>query len=87
MGNAEPIRQRFDRVSSEKREPLDAEVQYMLDHNTAEPCSSSWASPCLLVMKPDHTFPPCPDYRKVNAVTKADSYPLPRMEDCVDQVG
>lgn len=27
------------------------------------------------------------DYRKVNNVTKADLYPLPRMEDCIDQVG
>ena len=25
--------------------------------------------------------------RKVNSVTKPDSFPLPRMEDCVDQVG
>lgn len=29
----------------------------------------------------------CTDYRKVNKVTKADSYPLPQMGDCVDLVG
>ncbi len=29
----------------------------------------------------------CTDFRKVNAVTKPDSFPLPRMEDCVDRVG
>ncbi|KAL1254353.1 hypothetical protein QQF64_016582 [Cirrhinus molitorella] len=28
----------------------------------------------------------CTDYRKVNAVTVPDCYPLPRMEDCVDSV-
>lgn len=29
----------------------------------------------------------CTGYRRVNAVTKPDSFPLPRMEDCVDSVG
>lgn len=59
----------------------------MLDHGLAEPSHSSWASPCLLVGKPDNTFRFCTDYRKVNRVTKADSFPLPRVDDCIDQVG
>lgn len=29
----------------------------------------------------------CMDYRKVNTVTKADSFPLPCIEDCVDRIG
>lgn len=29
----------------------------------------------------------CTDLRKMNSVTKADSFPLPRMDDCIDQVG
>lgn len=29
----------------------------------------------------------CTDYRKLNNVTKEDSYPIPRMEDCIDQIG
>lgn len=29
----------------------------------------------------------CTDYRKVNAVTKPDAYPLPQIEDCIDWVG
>ncbi len=87
IGDAKPIKQRFYRVSEEKRLQLETEVQYMLDNGIAEPCCSNWASPCLLVKKSDSTFRPCTDYRKVNNVTKADLYPLPRMEDCIDQVG
>lgn len=87
VGDAWPIAQRFYRVSPEKRKILDTEVKYMVDNGIAEPCSSSWASPCLLVCKPDSTYRPCTDFRKVNAVTKPDLFPLPRMEDCVDQVG
>ncbi len=29
----------------------------------------------------------CTDYRKVNSVMKPDSFPLPRMEDCMDRAG
>lgn len=43
--------------------------------------------PCILVGKPDGSHCFCTDFHKVNAITKTDSFPLPRMEDCVDQVG
>lgn len=59
----------------------------MVHNKIAVPSDSSWASPCLLVPKSDNTPRLCTDFRKVNAVTKPDSFPLPRMEDCVDQVG
>jgi hypothetical protein len=29
----------------------------------------------------------CTDYRKVNTVTKTDTFPIPRMDDCIDKVG
>lgn len=58
----------------------------MLENGIAEPSSSSWASPCLLVEKADKSPRFCTDYSKMNAVTKADKYPLPRIEDCIDQV-
>ena len=28
----------------------------------------------------------CTDYRKVNSVTKTDSFPVPRMDDCIDYI-
>ncbi len=87
VGDAQPIRQRFYRMSPEKREQLEAQVSYMLENKIAEPCASSLSSPCLLVSKPDYTFRPCNDLCEVNKVTKPDSVLLPHMEDCVDQVG
>lgn len=86
VGEVQPIRQHFYRVSP-KREYLDAEVEYMVKHDIAGPSSSSWASPCLLVPKSGNTPRFCTDFRKVNQVTKPDYFPLPHMEDCVDQVG
>lgn len=37
--------------------------------------------------KPDGSVRFITDFRKVNSVTVPDSYPLPRMEDCVDNLG
>ncbi len=87
VNGAEPVKQRFYRVSEEKKRQLEVEVQYMLDNGIAEPCNSSWSSPCLLVKKADSSLRACTDYCKVNNLTKADLYPLSRMEDCIDQVG
>lgn len=87
VGDAKPIRQRFYRVSEEKRKIIEKEVHYMLENNIAVPSSSSWASPCLLVEKADKSPRCCTDFREVNAVTKPDSYPLPHIDDCIDQVG
>lgn len=59
----------------------------MLENKLVVPSTSAWSSPCLLVPKSDQTPRFYTDFRKVNNVTKTDSYPLPRMEDCVDRVG
>ncbi|KAF1387781.1 hypothetical protein PFLUV_G00083510 [Perca fluviatilis] len=63
------------------------EAKYLLDNGLAVPSRSPWSSPCLLAPKPDGTSHFCMDYRKVNAVTVPDSFPLPRMEDCIDSIG
>ena len=63
------------------------EVEYLLCNGLAKPSCSPWSSPCLLVPKSDGTLRFCTDFRKVNAVTVPDSYPLPRMEDCIDSLG
>lgn len=87
VGDSPPIKHRFYRCASDKRKALESEVKYMLDNNIAVPSLSSWASPGLLVGKSDGSPRFCTDYRKVNKVTKADSYHLPRTEDCIDLVG
>lgn len=63
------------------------EVDYLLNHNLATPSYSPWSSPCLLVPKSDGSFRFYTIYRKVNGDTKPDSFPLPKVEDCIDCVG
>uniref|UniRef100_A0A3B3R4L1 Gypsy retrotransposon integrase-like protein 1 n=1 Tax=Paramormyrops kingsleyae TaxID=1676925 RepID=A0A3B3R4L1_9TELE len=87
VGDHLPIKQHPYRVNPRKRALLSQETTYLLDTGLAVPSKSPWSSPCLLVPKPDGTFRFCTDYRKLNAVTRPDAYPLPRMEDCVDHIG
>lgn len=84
VGDSPPIKQHPYRVSPDKRHWLQKQVNYMLQHGTAE---SSSSSPCLLAIKSDGSDRFCTDYRRVNTVAKPDCYPLPRIEDCVDNVG
>ena len=83
---ATPIKQHPYRLSPEKRKIMREEVQYLIENGFAVPSQSPWASPCLLVPKAGGDYRLCTDYRKLNGVTVADSYPLPRIEDLIDEV-
>ena len=87
VGDAAPIKQHAYRCPIVKRELMKKEVQYLVENGLALPSCSPWSSPCLLTPKSDGTPRFCTDYRKVNAVTVSDSFPLPRLEDCIDSIG
>ncbi|GFT18374.1 retrovirus-related Pol polyprotein from transposon 412 [Trichonephila clavipes] len=59
-------------------------IKDMKDNDVFEPSSSPWASPIVLVKKKDGSTRFCVDYRRLNDVTKKDSYPLPRIDDTLD---
>ena len=66
------------------RDTVDQLVQEMLERNVIRPSQSPWASPIVLVKKKDGTLRFCVDYRRLNAVTKLDVFPLPRIDDTLD---
>ena len=58
----------------------------MLEAGVIEPSNSPWASPVCLVKKKDDTYRFCVDYRRVNGVSKKDAYPLPNIQDALDNL-
>lgn len=82
-----PIRQAPYRLNPQKRHQMQKEVDYLLQQGLAVPSKSPWASPCLLVPKEGGQLRFCTDYRRVNTVTVPDAYPLPRVDDLIDEVG
>ena len=59
-------------------------IKQMEEQEVIQPSKSPWASPIVLVAKKDGMTRFCVDYRKLNAITKMDVYPLPRIDDSVD---
>ena len=59
----------------------------MLENDIIEPSNSDFSSPSMLVSKPDGTYRFVTNFKAVNAITKCDSYPIPRIEDCIDKIG
>ena len=82
-----PIRQQPYRAGPKNRQVVAEHLQTQLDAGVIEPACSEWASPVVLVLKKDGSVRFCVDFRRLNAVTIADTYPLPRMEDCIDSLG
>lgn len=64
-----------------KREILKGELNKMLDDDIIEECESPWSAPVVLVPKPNGSHRLCIDYRKLNAVTISDRYPMPKIDD------
>ena len=76
-----PIRQRMHRNPIHQRAEAARLLQEMLDKGVVRPSNSPWASPVVLAKKKDGTIRFCMDYRRLNSVTRKDSFPLPRIDE------
>ena len=81
-----PIRQPPHRLGPEKEAEAEKQVQDLLEKGLIEPASGAWGSPVVLVWKKDNSWRFCVDYRRLNAVTQQDAYPLPRIDESLDDL-
>ena len=90
-GCADPIRQHNYRIPQVYQKAFRTEVEDMIEQGIIEESSSPWVSPVVIVPKVNpegkHTgIRLCIDFKKINSVTKFDAFPLPRMEDLIEQL-
>ena len=81
-----PIRQLLRRTPVALRDVVNEEVTKMLQRGIVQPSSSPWSSPVVMVGKKDATWRFCIDYRKLNAVTHQDAYPLPSVDETLESL-
>ena len=82
-----PLRSMPYRQGPAMRKIIKEHVDTMLEADVIEPATSEWASPVVLAPKKDGRLRFCVDYRKLNEKTVRDTYPLPRIDDCIDSLG
>ena len=85
-GDSPPARQGLCRIPFALRAEVTKIVEEMLATGVIEESNSPWASPMVLVHKPDGSLRFCVDYRKLNAATRKDAFPLPHIDDLFDQL-
>ena len=85
-GDTVPVKQHPRRIPFALRDRVDQLVKEMLDQGVVTPSKSPWASPVVLVAKKDGSTRFCVDYRRINSVTKTDVFPLPPVDDSLDQL-
>ncbi|GFS76855.1 retrovirus-related Pol polyprotein from transposon 412 [Trichonephila clavipes] len=71
-----PINQHLRRLPFAKQEEVQKLIKDMKNNDVIEPSSSPGHLPIALARKKDGSTRFCVDYRRLNDVTKKDSYPL-----------
>ncbi|KAF7365342.1 Retrovirus-related Pol polyprotein from transposon opus [Mycena venus] len=81
----EPIAVPMYGSSPEKKRVIDAQLDKWFEQGVIEPSNSPWSAPVVIAYqngKPRF----CVDYRKLNAVTVADEFPIPRQSEILSSL-
>ena len=83
----DPIKMRPYRTPLKNREVIDKAIDEMLDANVIRRSRSPWSFPVVIVDKKDGSKRFCVDFRKLNQISKKNSYPLPLIDDILALLG
>lgn len=86
LTSSEPFRQRTFPLSPYMQSHMNREVDRLLKLNIIRPSKSPYNSNVILVKKPSGEYRLCFDGRKLNSITKPDSYPLPNLQQILDKL-
>jgi hypothetical protein len=86
LPNVVPINVGPYRYSPLHKDETERQVKQLLQTRLISPSTSPFASPILLVQKKDDTWRFCVDYRKLNSITIKNKFPIPLIEEILDEL-
>ena len=86
MDSTKVVTQRSYRLPFHQKNALEELIQHMLTSQMIRPSLSPYSSPVIMVKKKDGTWRLCVDYRQLNANTVKNKYPIPIIEDLLDEL-
>ncbi len=84
-GSKPPFRHAY-RISPRELAAAKSQIADLIARGHAVPSTSSHSSFILFIQKKDDTLRMCVDYRALNKLTVNNKYPLPRIDDLLDQL-
>ena len=66
---------------------VDEHIESMLEKGIIQESQSPWSQPLGIVTKKDGSPRFCVDFRKLNSITKKQIFPMPRVDEVLDNIG
>lgn len=86
LSGAQPFRLRSYRYTPKQKNEIEMQITEMLQNGIIQHSSSPFASPVLLVKKKDGEWRLCADYRRLNAYTQKNKYPMPIIKELMEEL-